>query len=289
MAGPARAIWNTCDPQPIQQAEIFSGPDNQASLMSFQVDNTYLWVSDSWGLHPRSDDIALMSSSLVHNISPYDSVLSLPAVSEDVQNLVCVDPKFRQSGQWRQSDFPYPTQDNMQDMLTTQLMSFNTSALGLNHLPSNFNDLDCAPVYNTKAFGTVTHNRTVPSTNSQSTQHGSSSVVSNIRPITNTAAPTTQYGDPRVPSKTTQYGGLSMVPNSMGMFASASPQGIINTSSLSGGCNSDLMHLPKRQHAHSLPPINGRDLTASEVVSGSSISNVSGVGSFNSSQKAVHP
>ncbi|XP_024396639.1 uncharacterized protein [Physcomitrium patens] len=287
MAGPAGALWSTCDPQPIQQAEIFSGPDNQAGLMSFHVDTPFHWGSEPWALHSRSDDIALMSPSLVHDISPYDSVLHLSGVSGDVQDLVCGNPKFRQSGQWGQSEFSYSVQDNMQDLLTNQFIPYNTSSLGLNHLSPNFTDLDCAPVYNdTKAFGTVTHNRAVPSTNTQSAQHGSSSMVSSNRPITSTASPTTQYGGPRTPSQTTQYGGSSMVTNSMEMFASAAPQGIMTTSGLSGGCNSDLMHLPKRQHAHSLPPTTGRDLTASEVVSGNSISNISGVGSFNSSQKS---
>ncbi|XP_024361920.1 uncharacterized protein [Physcomitrium patens] len=283
------ALWGACDTQPIQHVGVFNSPDIPASLLPYHAETPFPWGSEPWDLPSRSDDITLMSSSLVNDVPAYDSVMNLPRVSEDVHDLVGGNSKFRQNGQWGQPEFTYSAQDPMQDLMNNQFIQYNSPVLASNHLPQNFATLDCPQGFNNKSFGTINptiHNGAVPTTNVQNSQYRSPLMVPNCNPVTSTDVSITQCGVPSVPSQTAQYGGSSMVSNSMEMFGQAATRGIMITSGLVGGCNPNLglMHLAKQQHAHSLPPSTNRDVSTSEVGSRSSVPNVAG-GSFNSSQK----
>ena len=273
------ALWGACDPQPIQQVGMFSGPDNQGTLLC-HAEPSYpqYWGSETWP-PPRTDDISdisLMSPSLVDpSMLGFDHPVLNPLVAGDaVHDLGAGNSRFPQHGQWGQnlgSGVLYPAQD-VQEILGP-FMQFNSPALALPHLPQdNFH-------FNNKSFGTITsihNNRPGTSSNAPTTQYGGSSMVSNNRAVNSLNASTTQYGSSPI------------IPNSMGMFTSTVPRGIVNTSGMGGGMNSNigLMHLPKRLHSPSLAPKAVGDVTAADAGSGSCISSVPGASTFSANQSS---
>jgi hypothetical protein len=274
------ALWGACDPQPLQQVGMFNGPDNQAGLFC-HAESPYqpYWGSEAW-TPSRPDeiqDIALMSPSLVDtSILAFDQgVLNLPVAGDAVHDFPATgNSRFSHHGQWGPSlgsaDL-YPTQ-GVQEILNSSFMQCNSPALALPHLPQDYNNF-------TKSFGTVTPiqpNRPVTSANVPTSQYGAPSMVPHNRAVASVNAPMTQYGS------------SSVVQSSMAMFAPSLPRGIVNTSGLGGGMNSNigLMHLPKRHNTPSLAPKTGGDVTASDVGSGSGIATVPGASPFAANQKS---